>query len=73
MQDLLLLLSDQQYSTFVDKILDYYDESYDYSLKRKPFLRIDKISPSGLNTKDQAIEIIDFANTILNNVIEYER
>jgi len=72
-QELMLLLSEQQYSIFVDNILDYYDESYDYSLKKKPFSRVEKISPLRLNPKDQATEILDFANDILNDVVEYER
>lgn len=72
-QDLLLLLSNQQYSAFADKILNYYDESYDYSLHKKTLSRVEKMSPKGLNPKDQATEILDFANNILNDVVEYER
>lgn len=71
-QDLLLLLSAQRYPAFVDKILDYYDESYDYSLKRKAFSRIERLTPQGLTPLEQAVEILDFSNTILNDVIEYE-
>ena len=72
-KDLLQLLSEQQYASFVDKILDYYDESYDYSLKRKAFFHIENISPVGLTPAEQANEILDFSNTILNNIAEYER
>lgn len=71
-QDLLLLLSYQQYSFFVKKILYYYDESYDYCLKRKAFSRIENISPKGLTPAEQATEILDFANYITNDVAEYE-
>lgn len=72
-QNLQLLLSNRQYPAFVDKILDYYDQSYDYGLKRRAFSRIEKMSPKGLNPKDQAIEILDFTNNIFNGVVEYER
>lgn len=72
-QDLLLLLSNRQYPAFVDKILDYYDKSYAYSLNRRAFSRLEKISPKGLNPKEQANEILDFANNIFNDVTEYER
>jgi tRNA 2-selenouridine synthase len=72
-QDLLLLLSYHQYSVFVKKILDYYDKSYAYSLDKRAFSQVVKMSPKGLNPKEQAIEILDFANNIFNDVIEYER
>ena len=72
-QDLLELLTGQQYYDFADRILDYYDESYDYSLKRKAFSRIEAFSPKGITPAEQAAEILDFSNTILNDVIEYER
>ena len=72
-QDLLLLLSNRQYPAFVDKILDYYDKSYAYGLNRRSFSCLEKISPKGLNPKEQAMEILDFANNIFNDVTEYER
>jgi len=72
-QDLLLLLASQEYFAFAHKILDYYDESYDYSLKRKAFSSIQSFLPHGLTPAEQATEILDFSNTILNDVIEYER
>jgi len=72
-QDLLLLLSSQEYAAFTHKILDYYDESYDYSLKRKAFSSILSFSPQEVTPVEQAVEILDFSNTILNDVIEYER
>jgi tRNA 2-selenouridine synthase len=72
-QDLLLLLSSQQYIAFADKILDYYDESYDYSLKRKAFSIIENMNPKGLMPSEQAEEILDFANNNLNDIAEYER
>ena len=72
-QDLLELLTGQQYYDFADRILDYYDESYDYSLKRKAFSRIETLSPKSMTPAEQAAEILDFSNTILNDVIEYER
>ena len=72
-QDLLLLLSAQHYSIFVNKILDYYDESYDYSLKRKAFSSIKPFFPQEVTPAEQAAEILDFSKTILNDVIEYER
>lgn len=71
-QDLLLLLSDQKYANFADKILDYYDESYDYSLKRRLFSRVETMNAMGLTLLEQAIKIIDFSNIILNDVVEYE-
>ncbi|MDP4290686.1 MAG: tRNA 2-selenouridine(34) synthase MnmH [Bacteroidota bacterium] len=60
--DLLVLLSEKQYAAFADKILDYYDASYDYSLKRKSFLRIENISPKGLTPAEHAAEILEFGN-----------
>lgn len=72
-QDLLLLLLNRQYPAFVDKILDYYDKSYAYGLNRRAFSRLEKISPKGLNPKEQAKEILDFANNVFNDVTEYER
>jgi len=71
-QDLLQLLSSKNYQGFALKILTYYDESYDYSLKRKAFVRIERMTPEGLTPAEQAVEILDFTNKILNDVIEYE-
>ena len=72
-QDLLQLLSEQQYAPFVNKILDYYDESYDYSLKRKAFSKIESISPKGKTPAEKAAEILDFVNNDFNDITEYER
>jgi tRNA 2-selenouridine synthase len=72
-QDLLLLLSNQQYINFADKILDYYDESYDYSLKRKAFSRIENIQITGTTPLEQATQILDIWNNKLNDLTEYER
>jgi tRNA 2-selenouridine synthase len=63
-QDLLLMLSSQEYEAFTYKILDYYDESYNYSLKRKAFSSIKSFSPLGVTAPEQAAEILDFSNTI---------
>jgi tRNA 2-selenouridine synthase len=72
-QDLLLLLSSGEYTAFAHKILDYYDESYGYSLKRKAFSSIVSFTPKGATPAEQAAEILDFSNTNLNDVIEYEQ
>jgi tRNA 2-selenouridine synthase len=72
-QDLLQLLSDKKYTDFADKILDYYDESYDYSLKRKPLSQIINFTPLGITPFEQAVEIIDFAYNNLNDITENER
>jgi tRNA 2-selenouridine synthase len=72
-QDLLQLLTAQQYNDFADKILDYYDESYDYSLKRKTFSQIMDFIPKGKTPAEQALEILDFAHNNFNDITEYER
>jgi len=72
-QDLLQLLTAQQYTDFADKILDYYDNSYDYSLKRKAFSQIIDFTPKGKTPAEQAIEILDFAHNNFNDITEYER
>jgi tRNA 2-selenouridine synthase len=72
-QDLILLLSYQLYPIFVKKILNYYDESYDYSLKRKAFARIERYDPVGLTPLEQAAEILDISKNYFNDITENER